>query len=131
VVFWTVFDNNFLTDRCYICLAEYEEGDKIRVLPCHHEYHMVCVDKWLKEIHGYCYCHPPAFLLLMFSFLNHIHNHFFSFSGVKFLSHPSSPLLSSDCILQGMPALSRRCPRGWCQRDFNTKSRNYFYLIAL
>lgn len=41
-------------DQCYICLAEYEEGDRIRLLPCHHEYHMSCVDKWLKEIHGVC-----------------------------------------------------------------------------
>ncbi|KAM0969253.1 hypothetical protein COP2_017921 [Malus domestica] len=41
-------------EQCYICLAEYEEGDNIRVLPCHHEYHMSCVDKWLKEIHGVC-----------------------------------------------------------------------------
>ncbi|OMO52240.1 Zinc finger, RING-type [Corchorus capsularis] len=40
--------------QCYICLAEYEEEDKIRVLPCHHEFHMSCVDKWLKEIHGVC-----------------------------------------------------------------------------
>lgn len=41
-------------EQCYICLVEYEEGDSIRVLPCHHEYHMSCVDKWLKEIHGIC-----------------------------------------------------------------------------
>ncbi|KAJ7957729.1 putative Ring finger protein [Quillaja saponaria] len=41
-------------EQCYICLAEYEEGDRIRILPCHHEYHMSCVDKWLKEIHGVC-----------------------------------------------------------------------------
>ncbi|XP_073136712.1 uncharacterized protein [Henckelia pumila] len=40
--------------QCYICLAEYEEGDKIRVLPCQHEYHISCIDKWLKEIHGVC-----------------------------------------------------------------------------
>ncbi|GMJ07254.1 hypothetical protein HRI_004394600 [Hibiscus trionum] len=41
-------------EQCHICLAEYEEGDKIRVLPCQHEFHMSCVDKWLKEIHGVC-----------------------------------------------------------------------------
>ncbi|KAK4777979.1 hypothetical protein SAY87_018166 [Trapa incisa] len=41
-------------EQCNICFVEYEEGDKIRVLPCHHEYHMKCVDKWLKEIHGVC-----------------------------------------------------------------------------
>ncbi|XP_011653240.1 uncharacterized protein LOC101213468 isoform X2 [Cucumis sativus] len=40
--------------QCYICLVEYEEGDSMRVLPCHHEFHTTCVDKWLKEIHRVC-----------------------------------------------------------------------------
>ncbi|CAL5094730.1 unnamed protein product [Urochloa decumbens] len=40
--------------QCYICLVEYEEGDCVRVLPCNHEFHLTCVDKWLKEIHRVC-----------------------------------------------------------------------------
>ncbi|KAJ7551126.1 hypothetical protein O6H91_07G135800 [Diphasiastrum complanatum] len=40
--------------QCYICLVEYEEGDQVRVLPCHHDYHKGCVDKWLKEVHRVC-----------------------------------------------------------------------------
>lgn len=40
--------------QCYICLVEYEEGDRMRILPCHHEFHKTCVDKWLKEIHRVC-----------------------------------------------------------------------------
>ncbi|GMN47651.1 hypothetical protein TIFTF001_016824 [Ficus carica] len=40
-----------LSFLCYICLVEYEEGDRMRILPCHHEFHKTCVDKWLKEIH--------------------------------------------------------------------------------
>ncbi|XP_073220733.1 uncharacterized protein [Cicer arietinum] len=40
--------------QCYICLVEYEDGDSMRVLPCHHEFHTTCIDKWLKEIHRVC-----------------------------------------------------------------------------
>ncbi|KAL1354180.1 uncharacterized protein [Arachis hypogaea] len=40
--------------QCYICLVEYEDGDSMRVLPCHHEFHKTCIDKWLKEIHRVC-----------------------------------------------------------------------------
>ncbi|XP_010275185.1 PREDICTED: uncharacterized protein LOC104610322 isoform X2 [Nelumbo nucifera] len=40
--------------QCYICLVEYEEGDSMRILPCHHEFHQTCIDKWLKEIHRVC-----------------------------------------------------------------------------
>ncbi|XP_050205163.1 uncharacterized protein LOC126655177 isoform X2 [Mercurialis annua] len=40
--------------QCYICLVEYEDGDSMRMLPCHHEFHRTCVDKWLKEVHRVC-----------------------------------------------------------------------------
>ncbi|XP_047957133.1 uncharacterized RING finger protein C4G3.12c-like isoform X1 [Salvia hispanica] len=40
--------------QCYICLADYEEGDKLRVLPCNHEFHTPCIDKWLKEVNRVC-----------------------------------------------------------------------------
>lgn len=42
------------TLQCHICLVDYEDGDQIRVLPCQHEYHKACVDKWLKEVHRVC-----------------------------------------------------------------------------
>ncbi|KAK7360560.1 hypothetical protein VNO77_02566 [Canavalia gladiata] len=41
-------------EQCYICLVEYEDGDSMRILPCHHEFHRTCIDKWLKEIHRVC-----------------------------------------------------------------------------
>jgi hypothetical protein len=33
--------------ECTICSEEYVEGDALRVLPCRHEYHLHCFDRWM------------------------------------------------------------------------------------
>ncbi|XP_055332938.1 E3 ubiquitin-protein ligase Arkadia-like isoform X2 [Paramacrobiotus metropolitanus] len=34
---------------CVICISEFEMKQNIRVLPCSHEFHAKCIDKWLKS----------------------------------------------------------------------------------
>ncbi|KAI9105455.1 hypothetical protein DFS34DRAFT_588783 [Phlyctochytrium arcticum] len=41
-------------NRCPICLDAFAEGDVLRVLLCRHEYHVVCVDKWLTQHKRLC-----------------------------------------------------------------------------
>jgi hypothetical protein len=40
--------------ECAICLSEFEKGDKVRVLPCHHIFHMHEIDEWLIQRKKLC-----------------------------------------------------------------------------
>lgn len=45
---------NIPATDCPICLGEFVEGDKVRVLPkCHHGFHVKCIDTWLLS-HSSC-----------------------------------------------------------------------------
>lgn len=33
---------------CVVCMCDFEARQTLRVLPCSHEFHARCVDKWLR-----------------------------------------------------------------------------------
>ncbi|GAB1599461.1 E3 ubiquitin-protein ligase RNF126-like isoform X1 [Argonauta hians] len=39
--------------QCPICLSEFELSEKVKELSCTHQYHIDCIDQWLK-MHGNC-----------------------------------------------------------------------------
>lgn len=42
--------------ECYICLSLFEQGEDARRLPCGHEFHVACIDRWLLDVHRTCPC---------------------------------------------------------------------------
>ncbi|GIY03479.1 e3 ubiquitin-protein ligase RNF167 [Caerostris darwini] len=41
-------------ETCAICLEDYKNKDKLRILPCLHGYHVKCIDPWLTENKRFC-----------------------------------------------------------------------------
>ena len=42
--------------ECVICLEAFVEGDRLRVLPCDHSFHVGCIDRWLSGSHSHHEC---------------------------------------------------------------------------
>lgn len=43
-----------LNETCAICLDDFEAGQRIKVLPCSHGFHIDCIDPWLNERSEHC-----------------------------------------------------------------------------
>jgi len=40
--------------ECAICLEDYVDEDELRILPCKHEFHIICIDSWLTTRKKFC-----------------------------------------------------------------------------
>ncbi|XP_020216032.1 E3 ubiquitin-protein ligase RHA2A [Cajanus cajan] len=47
-------ENNSEDCWCCVCLSRLKAKDEIRVLPCSHKFHKICVNRWLKGHHKTC-----------------------------------------------------------------------------
>jgi len=43
-------------EHCIICLEPFQDGDRLRILPCNHLFHSSCIDKWLSGSFSYEEC---------------------------------------------------------------------------
>ncbi|XP_078401525.1 E3 ubiquitin-protein ligase RNF6 isoform X4 [Cetorhinus maximus] len=50
---------NEVSKTCSVCINEYAVGNKLRRLPCAHEFHIHCIDRWLSENSTCPICRQP------------------------------------------------------------------------
>jgi len=44
----------FENESCTICLEDYNDGDRVKILSCQHLFHSKCITPWLTERHATC-----------------------------------------------------------------------------
>ena len=49
-------NENDCSVKCLVCQCEYENGEKLSVLPCSHTFHKDCIEQWLLEKEHCPYC---------------------------------------------------------------------------
>ncbi|KAG0588063.1 hypothetical protein KC19_2G212900 [Ceratodon purpureus] len=54
LVFKCIEDGKGTSETCAICLEDYVAGEKLRLLPCEHEFHLECIDQWLTTRKPFC-----------------------------------------------------------------------------
>ncbi|XP_048453538.1 E3 ubiquitin-protein ligase RNF6 [Rhincodon typus] len=50
---------NEVSKTCSVCINDYAVGNKLRRLPCAHEFHIHCIDRWLSENSTCPICRQP------------------------------------------------------------------------
>ncbi|NXI12265.1 RNF6 ligase, partial [Irena cyanogastra] len=55
-----VHAENERSKMCSVCINEYVTGNKLRQLPCTHEFHIHCIDRWLSENSTCPICRQPV-----------------------------------------------------------------------
>eukprot|EP00977_Amphora_coffeiformis_P009920 scaffold2300_cov160-Amphora_coffeaeformis.AAC.7 len=48
------------TNLCVICMDAFVDGDRLRVLPCDHSFHVGCIDRWLSGSSSFDDCHTAG-----------------------------------------------------------------------
>ncbi|NXM73285.1 RNF6 ligase, partial [Serilophus lunatus] len=55
-----IYTENERSRTCSVCINDYATGNKLRQLPCMHEFHIHCIDRWLSENSTCPICRQPV-----------------------------------------------------------------------